>query len=801
MSLTSIRSISDQLPVIFIEARMQGNPNTVLAQLGFSLDADQCNVAVFTRTSGVLLVAGVGSYIVYRMFVRFLGRDFMWMLVGQTRIDTLNRSDIRLLHPANIAHGSDMDIYSTVLADDERSGSCSETSTRTRNTFLSSEFSRTRRRYLASSPVRGHALSILPTQVEQENRRKPLGSEGGSIGSSRRQPGGYCRIRNRRLSTRSVSEASYGLSQISFTPSEKSASLRLLWDDPQWDSELDLMPEDVIHRQNISPSDISEMSEFLAAKNVFGDTSSSKIDEEGGSIERIDSESAQGDTTSESMMQARELIERSCMTGSQHLYQIVAECITNSDAVSVCSGRSTQSFLALRQRAAAGDTSAGLLELARPSLDHGRHFGAPVNSMTDSAISKDTVTSSNARNMNRSALFDSAIGTDFVSSEDEGGGPLPSNICFSMVSPAANNTPSIVRRSGLKLINEDQQSVSISERSLEWFEDELCFAVESSSAECGNNQYSPLADFSTSQVEHSQADDFSRAVAEASTSLVANYRLLTLEAECDSEHSSRRSLPTTGVRLHGTRDLMVWAREQFTSDSPQMKVLQTLYTSERRLKRIGVKRSDDLSTHLLASVLHSAIYHNLDVFSCSNFDIVHQAVIGAFARYDFLKQWQFPTNSASQADSSNTVSNDRLAIDVMRTLWDVQHSSDIPKERIPDVRCVEALRLMIVLRAIDVFENLDEIHSLPRSFYSRLFADHDPRQIMHRIVEGIFDENELCLLADTLRIRMEVFDCSKLVNDTTPLTYVYPDRENSFPVLPFVKVTTHYIYPVYYMTD
>uniref|UniRef100_A0A9J2PWY8 Uncharacterized protein n=1 Tax=Ascaris lumbricoides TaxID=6252 RepID=A0A9J2PWY8_ASCLU len=108
---------------------------------------------------------------------------------------------------------------------------------------------------------------------------------------------------------------------------------------------------------------------------------------------------------------------------------------------------------------------------------------------------------------------------------------------------------------------------------------------------------------------------------------------------------------------------------------------------------------------------------------------------------------------------------------------------------------------MIVLRAIDVFESLDEIHSLPRSFYSRLFADYDPRQIMHRIVEGIFDENELCLLADTLRIRMEVFDCSKLVNDTTPLIYVYPDRENSFPVLPFVKVTTNYLYPVYYVAD
>lgn len=42
-----------------------------------------------------------------------------------------------------------------------------------------------------------------------------------------------------------------------------------------------------------------------------------------------------------------------------------------------------------------------LLELARPSLDHGKHLGALVNSMTDSAISKDTATSSNARNMNR----------------------------------------------------------------------------------------------------------------------------------------------------------------------------------------------------------------------------------------------------------------------------------------------------------------------------------------------------------------------------------------------------------------
>lgn len=62
----------------------------------------------------------------------------------------------------------------------------------------------------------------------------------------------------------------------------------------------------------------------------------------------------------------------------------------------------------------------------------------------------------------------------------------------------------LFRRTGLKLINEDQQSVSISERSLEWFEDEFCFSAESSSAGCGNNQHSLIADLNTSQVEHSQ---------------------------------------------------------------------------------------------------------------------------------------------------------------------------------------------------------------------------------------------------------------------------------------------------------
>ncbi|VDK61112.1 unnamed protein product [Anisakis simplex] len=187
------------------------------------------------------------------------------------------------------------------------------------------------------------------------------------------------------------------------------------------------------------------------------------------------------DTTSESMQQAHELIERSCLVDSHHLYQITAGCLASSDAVSVCSEQSSRSFLGLRQRAAASQASTGLLELTRcvSNVQGGGCLEAGMGtSMTDSAISKDTATTSSvARTTNRSIMFDSAIGTDLVSSEDESCNAAISSSslhhCSIAYIPSTSN-PSIIRRTNLKLISEDQHSdQSISERSLEWFEDEF----------------------------------------------------------------------------------------------------------------------------------------------------------------------------------------------------------------------------------------------------------------------------------------------------------------------------------------
>ncbi|VDD89625.1 unnamed protein product [Enterobius vermicularis] len=46
--------ISTGLPVVFLEARMHGCHQAILSQLGFSLDFNQCSVALFSKLNVVL---------------------------------------------------------------------------------------------------------------------------------------------------------------------------------------------------------------------------------------------------------------------------------------------------------------------------------------------------------------------------------------------------------------------------------------------------------------------------------------------------------------------------------------------------------------------------------------------------------------------------------------------------------------------------------------------------------------------------------------------------------------------------
>lgn len=52
--------------------------------------------SILVRTSGILLFASVGSYMMYRVCARLLGRDFIWTILEQARFDMLARDEYLL---------------------------------------------------------------------------------------------------------------------------------------------------------------------------------------------------------------------------------------------------------------------------------------------------------------------------------------------------------------------------------------------------------------------------------------------------------------------------------------------------------------------------------------------------------------------------------------------------------------------------------------------------------------------------------------------------------------------------------
>lgn len=88
--------------LFFLEARLSPGfsvGDQLMAQLGVSVNpANNLSLGVLTRTSSVLLFAGVGSYCAYRIGCRLLGKNFTWTLLDAVKCDLV--ADSRLFHPA-----------------------------------------------------------------------------------------------------------------------------------------------------------------------------------------------------------------------------------------------------------------------------------------------------------------------------------------------------------------------------------------------------------------------------------------------------------------------------------------------------------------------------------------------------------------------------------------------------------------------------------------------------------------------------------------------------------------------------
>uniref|UniRef100_A0A0N5AGD0 Autophagy-related protein 13 n=1 Tax=Syphacia muris TaxID=451379 RepID=A0A0N5AGD0_9BILA len=230
------------------------------------------------------------------------------------------------------------------------------------------------------------------------------------------------------------------LSEISNTVSEQSSSLRLQWDDLNWETRSDLIGQGAVRRcQSLSPSDVSDFSEFQAARKLFDDITTISFDEHLGVDEGYMDATPTGEGSFSSISDTHEFIEKNCMTDSKHLYKIVTGCSPGSDSFSVNSNMTSRSFQSLRQCAASTSLSNGLLDLTSPtSASVGDGFS---NSMTDSAISRGSTSTGDDR-LNNTSLndFNGSVSCNSRTDDYDKVDPCAESYCATSISKKKNDS-------------------------------------------------------------------------------------------------------------------------------------------------------------------------------------------------------------------------------------------------------------------------------------------------------------------------------------------------------------------------
>uniref|UniRef100_A0A915ER17 Uncharacterized protein n=1 Tax=Ditylenchus dipsaci TaxID=166011 RepID=A0A915ER17_9BILA len=424
------------------------------------------------RTSGVLLMAGVGSYCAYRMCRRFLGKDFVWTLLDSAKCDMLSRADCRLLHPA--AEG----FYTVRLGEDDlqqiqefllrntqgslvsvgRSGrrsSCSSTASNWRRLGRQQEKGLASLLMDLSSAVE-MTKNHLQLDHEDDEDARSITSEMSSVSHQHAHQPHPKQARSHRNRLWSLSTAASEGNEDD--ESVASASLRIVWQGEQdWEDEFQVQE---YREQSSTPSGISQLSAFKNLEKMFsqkGQHWQEELEEDPGwmSQQQLHHQPTTSSIYGEEVEQNNPATSKCLYSDTDYMYHSVTVergDIAASEVMSMCSGRSGCSNLSNvhhRQRT----PSHGLWELTSESRrSTPEKSGMPQglstqsgssqvggssrrqtskNQMTDSCFSKSSFASSSASSASlstkmetsqrlttpkskpsSSAMFDSAIGME-----------------------------------------------------------------------------------------------------------------------------------------------------------------------------------------------------------------------------------------------------------------------------------------------------------------------------------------------------------------------------------------------------
>nr|CDJ91350.1 Protein RIC-7, isoform a [Haemonchus contortus] len=492
-------------------------------------------IVIPARASGVLFVAGVGSYCAYRICTKYLGKRFVWTLLESARFDNPATADRRLLYACGLPLSDDEDgEYDD--CDDRRSrlSGCSR---------AASEMSLQR---LSRYPRRSRGLLAI---------RQPKAA---GVSGVLRRP--------------STSDRSSQSHPHSSSMSDRSASLRIVWEGQQdWDDEFAIA--DAQQRQSngsrtrCSPPKVAPSTSVGDMSTVFDEVLSMSSAVEPPEVEEVlCAQAAESDDSNH-----EEILQR-CLTDSKYMYEsvIVANSEVGSDCDSVISTRSNLRELRKQLTRVMGPKGLWDLTQQKPSTSH---LKLESNEMTDSGFSRST---RSKHSHEPRSLFDSAIGGELFSSEDES-----------------------VDKPERHVLNPLRESDTTSQVSLEWCDeglrDETCAIFDDGER------------FAVGDLE------------------------LEYESNRESVASSSRSSPFNICHDHrptDSRDLMVYACEKYLPYSPHFKAIQNFY-HRRRLRRIAP--SPRTADETLRLYITSALYHGYDLLKKSPSTLLEKAFYGAVA--------------------------------------------------------------------------------------------------------------------------------------------------------------------------
>ncbi|GMS79937.1 hypothetical protein PENTCL1PPCAC_2112, partial [Pristionchus entomophagus] len=697
-------------PLIFIEARLVGTTsNALISQLGLSMDAAECSVAFMTRTSGLLLVTGAGSYAIYRFCTRLLGNRFVSVLVDGSHCNQLSAADRRLLYPSDPIREENEDESEETRQEKEEEGdtvSESEWKSRVSKSRTPSEFSMSRVR----RSMRARGLFSIGSRRDTRSgviRREGAAGElspSGSIDRPDLIPSGV-NPRIRQISGSSLGPSRNGPHSSSSRCSDASASLNIVWENnqQQWEDEFadgqnGLAPspsmgdlcsifDDVMSMRSGYSAVPSRMGEERS-RNDFGSIDLSGI------ACRFDCPSTSAASVTGPPIDDLDdirLHEIPCMRDSSYMYRSVVVAGSEFGDSDVMSTTSRMSSRFRRENV----KSNGLWNLtSTPSNDDQQ----PSTSSGPSSEGKKR-TGEKGRRSRMEMSHDSGLA-----------------MMKSQSSKAASST--------------GKRSTTMFDSAID--DADLSISGDSENDVIVEESFSHRDDSSTPRRQNRQSTS-SMSIAPSTMSLEwddGEEGIPRMEKRREMALSLPMERPSIGSwSPSDSRDLMVFAKERFTPKSGQLKALADLY-SRRRFRRLGsLHSSSDLHSLLLSSIYHQVPLHR------STPDATLKRLRRCFSNYNCLKGWRMEE-----------------AFDVLERLRSTALKNCAPDSS-SSSEAVKGMRLLMALTVCEVFEK-----KMAGSRSEDWLTVERPDDAIDRInTKECFDEMEWRLVAETFSIRIERF--------------------------------------------